>query len=187
MKWPSWHPLGKWALLGTAISGIVMAMGTDAESGQAKTGRTMARQVAMAPPRTAETIKHESLAEIAEFERLLGQKQQPDNGQKIGNAFNALSWYVAPPRPAQPPSPPQPQPPAEPMAPPLPFTYLGHFKNPDLPVPVIILGRADRIYTVSEGEVIDDAYLVGPAAAGMLEFTYLPLNIKQSLKTDIAS
>ena len=183
MKRPSWNPLGKWALLGASVSGIVMAMGTGGESGQAKTGRTMARQVAMVPPRTAETTKHESLAEIAEFVRLLGQKQRSDSGQEIGNAFNALSWYVPPP----PPPPPPPQPPAKPVAPPLPFTYLGHFKNPDLPVPVIILGRADRVYTVSEGEVIDDTYLVGPAAAGMLEFTYLPLNIKQSLKTDIAS
>lgn len=186
MKWPSWSPLGKWALLGASLSGIVMAMGTGEESAQAKKGRAVMRETAMAAPRAAETIKRESLAEIAEFERLLNQKQRPDNAEEIGNAFDTISWYAPPPPPPAPP-PSLPQPPAEPVAPPLPFTYLGHFKNQDLPAPVIILGRADRVYTVSEGEVIDDTYRIGPVTAGILELTYLPLNIKQSLKTDVAS
>ena len=185
MKRPSWSTLGKWALLGASLSGIVMAMGTGEEPAQAKKGRAAMREITMTAPRTAETIKRETLAEIAEFERLLNQKQPPDDGEEIGNAFDTISWYAPP--PPQPAQPALPQPPAEPVAPPLPFTYLGHFKNQDLPAPVIILGRADRVYTVSEGEVIDDTYRIGPVTAGILELTYLPLNIKQSLKTDVAS
>lgn len=182
MKRPSWHTLAKWALLGSVISGIVMAMGSDEELDQTRKGRAKTRQVAVAP-RTADAIKHASSAEIAELERLLHQRQQPDSNKEIRDAFDSISWYVPPPPPPAPP----PLQPATPVAPPLPFTYLGHFKNPDSPIPVIILGRADRVYTVSEGEVIDDIYRIGPVSAGMLEFTYLPLNIKQSLNTDVSS
>lgn len=181
MKRPSWHPLAKWALFGSAISGIVMAMGSDEEPDQARKGRAKMRQVALAP-RTADAINASS-AEIAEFERLLRQRQQPGSNKEISDAFDSISWYVPPPPPPAPP----PLQPATPVAPPLPFTYLGHFKNPDSPIPVIILGRADRVYTVSEGEVIDDTYRIGPVSAGMLEFTYLPLNVKQSLNTDVSS
>lgn len=185
MKRPSWHPLAKWALLGSAISGIVMAMGSDEEPDQPSKGRAKMRQVAVAP-RPADAIKHASSAEIAEFERLLRRRQQPDSNKEISNAFGSISWYVPPPPPPALPAPPPLQE-ATPAAPPLPFTYLGHFKNPDSPIPVIILGRADRVYTVSEGEVIDDTYRIGPVSAGMLEFTYLPLNVKQSLNTDVSS
>lgn len=182
MKRPSWRLFGKWALLGTAISVIVMAMIPDEEPDHARKGRAK-MQVAMASSLSAETTKRVPVVERVEFERLLGQNQQPDNGKEIGNAFNAISWYVPPP----PPPPPPPQPPAKPAAPPLPFIYLGHFKNPDSPVQTLILGRADRVYTVSEGEVIDGIYRIGPITAGMLEFIYLPLNVKQLLNTDVSS
>lgn len=180
MNRPSWSPLVKWVLLGAAASAIVMAMDAGDEPAPARKGHMKAGQVATATL-PAGAAKRAPVAERVELERLSGRK--PDGGKEIGNAFDAISWYVPPP----PPPPPLPLPPAKPEAPPLPFTYLGHFKSPDSPVQVIILGRADRVYTVSEGEVIDGTYRVGPVTAGLIEFTYLPLDAKQSLITDAAS
>lgn len=182
MKRPPWNSLVKWALLGAAGSAIVMAVASGDEPPTERKGRVKMRQVSMAMPQPAGSTKRALPAgERVELERLAGPK--PDGDGEIGNAFGALSWYVPPPPPPAPLLPP----PAQPAAPPLPFTYLGHFKDPDSPAPVIILGRADRVYTVSEGEVIDGTYRVGPVTAGLIEFTYLPLNAKQSLNTDAAS
>lgn len=177
MRRPSWHPWEKWALFCTLTGAAVMVMGSDEEPGSAKTGRAKMQQVAMASSHPVEAIKQPSSVARVEFERLLRQKQQSGSGKEIGNVFNTISWYVAPPPlPALPPPPPP-----EPAAPPLPFTCLGHYKSPDSPARIIILAWADRVFTVSEGDVIDGTYRVGPAASGMLEIIYLPLNIKQSL------
>ncbi|OGT00743.1 MAG: hypothetical protein A3F73_06225 [Gallionellales bacterium RIFCSPLOWO2_12_FULL_59_22] len=181
MKWP-WRTLGKWGLLGAATGAIAMSMSTDEEQGRAENGRAKPRQVAMASPRPAEALERAPVVKRVELERLLGQGSQPDSGKEIGNAFNATSWYVPPPPSALPPPPPP-----KPMAPPLPFTYLGHFKSPDSPADIIILSWAERVYTVTEGEVINGTYRVGPVMSGRIEFTYLPLDIKQSLNADMSS
>jgi len=44
-----------------------------------------------------------------------------------------------------------------------------------------LLVKGERIYTVSEGEVIDNTYRVERLTGGQLELTYLPLNIKQTI------
>lgn len=179
MKRPG-HPAGKWALLFALAGAAVMVMGSDEEHGPANTGRAKMQQIAQA----GRAIERPAPAAKIEFERLARQKQHPGSGMKIGNAFNAISWHAAPPPPPPAPPPSLPPAPPEPAAPPLPFTYLGHYMNPDSPAQIIILARADRVYTVSEGDVIDGAYRFGPISAGMLEVIYLPLNIKQSLKLD---
>ena len=93
------------------------------------------------------------------------------------DAFRPTSWYVPPP----PPPPPPPKPPPAPTAPPLPFTFMGRYE--DGAKKVILLVKGDRIYTVSEGEVIDNTYRVERFTGGGLDLTYLPLNIKQTLAT----
>ena len=130
----------------------------------------------MTQPRSMEPSAPLAAGERLEFERMLQQKQQADGDREIGNAFNATSWYVPPPPPPSLPPPP-------PTAPPLPFTYFGQYKDPGSAAMVIFLSNADRVYTVSEGDVIDGTYSVGPITSGQLELTYLPLSIKQSLNT----
>ncbi len=98
--------------------------------------------------------------------------------KEFHGAFAPTSWYVPPP----PPPPPKPEPPPKPTAPPLPFTYLGRYDEGDT-AEVVMLLKGDRIYTVSEGEVIDNTYRVEKVAPGAVELIYLPLNIKQSLRT----
>jgi hypothetical protein len=96
----------------------------------------------------------------------------------VKNVFVATSWFVPPPPPPKA-LPVKPLPPPPPSAPPLPFSYLGRYVEDGKLT--LMLVRADRIYTVSEGELIDNTYRIGAVSGSLLELTYLPLNIKQTL------
>jgi hypothetical protein len=169
-------PFGKLTLFGVAASAAVMAVGSDGVQAAAKDAPARMQQVSMVRPRAVEPVKPLAAAESLEFERMLQRKRQPAGDGEIGNAFSATSWYVPPP-------PPPALPPPPPSAPPLPFSYLGQYKDAASGATVIFLSNGDRVYTVSEGDVIDGTYSVGPIASGQLELTYLPLKIKQSLNT----
>ena len=109
----------------------------------------------------------------------LQPREAPSDTDKVGsNTFAATSWHVPPPPP-----PPKPvakaAPPPPPSAPPMPFSYMGRYEEGG--TRIILLVRDDRIYTVSEGDVIDNTYRVERLAGGQLELTYLPLAIKQTI------
>jgi len=114
----------------------------------------------------------------------LQRLKQTDAAAKTGiassNAFRSMSWYVPPP-PPPPRPPPKPLPPPPPTAPPMPFSFLGRYEEGE--TRIILLVRDERIYTVAEGEVIDNTYRVERLAGGQLELIYLPLNIKQTIST----
>lgn len=110
-----------------------------------------------------------------ELDRLPRENAAVATDAVVGNAFRAMSWYVPPP----PPPPSRPLPPPPPMAPPMPFSFLGRYEEGS--TRIILLVRGDRIYTVAEGEVIDNTYRVEKLAGGQLELTYLPLNITQTI------
>ena len=112
-----------------------------------------------------------------ELERLQLQKSPAETDPAASSAFKAMSWYVPPP----PPPPPKPLPPPPPTAPPMPFSFMGRYE--DGAKRIILLVKGDLVYTVSEGEVIDNTYRVDRLTAGQLELTYLPLNIKQTIST----
>lgn len=116
--------------------------------------------------------------EIPDLKLALLQRPHADTG--IKDAFAAKSWYVAPPPP--PPVKVQPPPPPKPMAPKVPFTYMGKFQE-EAGKAVIYLVKGEHVYAVSEGDVIDNTYQIGAADAQQLQLTYLPLNIKQSIRT----
>lgn len=171
-------PWSKLTLFAVAAGAAFMAMGSDEDHVPAKKGRAGMQQVAMTQSDAAAMSKPAAAKEMLEFESMLQKKQHRDPGgdRKIGNVFNATSWYVPPP-------PPPPLPPPPPAAPPLPFSFVGHYRDAESKALIIFLTDADRVYTVSEGDVIDGTYSVGPIVSGQIEFTYLPLKIKQSLNT----
>jgi len=47
--------------------------------------------------------------------------------------------------------------------------------------PKVFLQRGERLYTVAAGDVIDGQYRVERIEATTVLFTYLPLNIKQTI------
>lgn len=113
-----------------------------------------------------------------ELERLQRQAAPAETNTPASHAFRAMSWYVPPP-PPPPRPPPKPLPPPPPTAPPMPFSFMGRYEEGA--TQIILLIRGERIYTVSEGEVIDNTYRVGRLTGGYLELTYLPLDIKQTI------
>jgi hypothetical protein len=125
----------------------------------------------------SQTRQPEQTQPQVELERLSREDATAKPDPATSNVFKAMSWYVPPPPP--PPKPPPPPPP--PTAPPLPFSFLGRYEEGN--TLIILLVKGDRIYTVSEGEVIDNTYRVERLTGGQLELTYLPLNIKQTIST----
>jgi hypothetical protein len=159
---------GKWAAIGIVFAVIVVAA-PPKEGSIAKT----APQTAPAAATRAGQPSPDAVR--VELERLARMQAEADT--EVVDVFGATSWYVPPP----PPPPLPPAPPPAPTAPPLPFTYLGRYE--DAPTRLTILVKGDRMYTVSEGDVIENTYRVERVAPGLVELTYLPLNIKQSLRT----
>jgi hypothetical protein len=63
----------------------------------------------------------------------------------------------------------------------MPFTYLGLYEG--AVGKVIMLVKGDHVYTVSVGDVIENTYRIDSVEQGMVELTYLPLSIKQSINS----
>lgn len=97
------------------------------------------------------------------------------------HSFVPKSWRPPPPPPPPPAPAVKPPPPPPPSAPPVPFTFLGRYEEGG--TRILMLVRGDRMYTVSEGDVIEQTYKVGPLAGGQLELTYLPMGVRQTLST----
>jgi hypothetical protein len=97
------------------------------------------------------------------------------------NPFINKSWYAPPPPP--PPAAiaavPLPPPAPAPAAPALPFSYMGKVLAEGEQSSLFFLIRGDRLYAVTEGDLIDNTYRVDGLRSGQLGLTYLPLNIKQ--------
>lgn len=98
------------------------------------------------------------------------------------NPFSSSSWYRPPPPPVLPPTlPPEPVVPPEPTAPPLPFKYLGSYE--DGPKRLILLLKDEQMYTVTEGDTIDNTYRVERIEGSRVDMLYLPMGIIQTIDT----
>ena len=177
---PRLRKVSRWAVLGIVFTAVVMA----ATPGQDNTGEDSTAQISRDSAQPENTAVSPVRAQVnqlpletvhVELERLAHPHK--GTGMKIGNVFGATSWYEPPPAPP----PAAPAPPLVPTAPPLPFTYLGRYE--DAPMQLVFLVKGERMYTVAEGEVIDGTYRVARVTKGMVELTYLPLNITQTLST----
>lgn len=172
---PRWWLLwGKWAFIGFLLLAIVMtATSGDGTAKQPRMQQEQPEEAAYAQQKSAPLpVPEESRVEL---ERMDAAALQKKVNKETGSAFGPTSWYVAPP----PPPPPKPQPPPQPSAPPMPFAYLGLYE--DAMSKVLMLVKGDQVYTVSEGDVIENTYRIDHVNHGMVEITYLPLNIKQSI------
>lgn len=175
---PRLRKVGRWAVLGIVFTAVVMAAtpveDNTGEESTAQIPGARSENAAVSPARAQ--VSQPPLETVhVELERLA--RPHKGAGMKIGKVFDATSWYVPPP----PPPPAPPAPPPVPTAPPLPFAYLGRYE--DAPTQLVFLVKGERMYTVAEGEVIDGTYRVARVTKGMVELTYLPLNITQTLST----
>ena len=91
------------------------------------------------------------------------------------DAFKVHSWVVIPPAKKVKPLPPPP-----PVAPNTPFIYAGKLENYPKGTQVFLLGN-NKLYSVVMGEKVDMQWRLDSEDASALQFTYLPLNLKQVL------
>lgn len=95
--------------------------------------------------------------------------------EKPIDLFPVHSWAVVVPVAKTKPVPPPP-----PVAPPTPFTYMG--KMEDGPKGTLIFLMANnKVYSVSKGENVDAFWRLEGEDANQLMFTFLPLNLPQTL------
>jgi hypothetical protein len=103
----------------------------------------------------------------------------------LNDLFKSKSWFVPPPPPKPaPPPPPKVEYPQPPTAPPLPYTYLGSYQEPGGKL-AIYLTRLGKVYLVSSGDTLENLYHIDDIQDGYLGMTYLPLNIKQTLRIGV--
>ncbi|TFW32305.1 hypothetical protein [Massilia horti] len=111
-----------------------------------------------------------------------GQPPQPGAGV---NPFAPLSWQSAAApaaAPAAPALPPQVQDTASapPAPPPLPFRYLGRYAAG---VKLVFLMKGEHVLLAKAGDTLDGGWRVDRVDGPAIQFTYLPLQMKQSLAT----
>jgi hypothetical protein len=167
MKLRPWH---KWVLAAAMAVAIFLSASDEGQQAESK-------QAHASVPQTLEPEQRPQPVPRVELERLGRPNAKVAADPAVRNTFSAISWPFRPPAPAPPPQAGSTAPPA----PPMPFSYLGRYEEAGRLV--IMLVRAERIYTVSEGEVIENTYRVERLTRGWLEMTYLPLNIKQTIST----
>lgn len=146
---------------GLAVTLIASFWGGDKEISQPveRAERRTTQRVVSAPPATPVVLHSEKLhREAADW--------------PIKDIFAARSWYVPPP-------PPKALPPPPPTAPPLPFIYIGKLEEEGRTT--VFLAREGTNYSVKQGDQIDGVYRIDHVSAQAVVFTYLPLNIRQTL------
>ena len=180
MKWPSSRMRPLLAVLAVVIVIAFLPGGKQDET--VKPAKVQVQRPGSPPSQTASlqpavqqpTSQQQQSGQVhVELERLSQQKAKGESGKIVANAFTPTSWYVKPPPP--------PPPPPVPTAPPVPFTYMGRYEDP--PKRLVILAAGTKMYTVSEGEVIDGNYRVDRITDKTVDLVYLPLNINQSIST----
>jgi hypothetical protein len=142
-------------------------------------------QVAAAPSRMASPLPHVP-ARPAVAKNVPAPVEAPAPAPLI-DPFSATSW--APPAPAPTPAatqaaaaaPAVATPPPPPVAPPLPFVYVGRYVEGARQI--VMLMKGEQLLLVQQGDTIDNLYRLERVAADRIELTYLPLGMRQSVRT----
>lgn len=95
--------------------------------------------------------------------------------EKTANLFPVHSWVVVAPVPKT-----KPAPPPAPVAPPAPFVYMGKLEDGPKGTQIFLMAN-NKVYTVIKGEKVDAFWRLDGEDANQLLFTFLPLNLPQTL------
>ena len=155
----------RWLILGGLLTATLVAMVwvDDQSSPTAGTAvETSDRKTA------AKKVKAKSLR--LSLENM--QRSQGEATDQVEDLFKAKSWYVPPP-------PPKPGPPPTPTPPPLPFRYMGKLLEEGKLT--VFITNQERNYAVKAGDTIEGSYRVDRIDPQQVLFTYLPLNMQQTL------
>lgn len=95
--------------------------------------------------------------------------------EKTANLFPVHSWVVVAPITKT-----KPAPPPAPVAPPAPFVYMGKLEDGPKGTQIFLMAN-NKVYTVIKGEKVDAFWRLDGEDANQLLFTFLPLNLPQTL------
>ncbi|EUJ10014.1 hypothetical protein Meth11DRAFT_0824 [Methylophilaceae bacterium 11] len=138
------------------------------------------------PADSARTAKLPSLAiaQVTPVDKVETTPAAPSNwrimhrdtsAEKPADLFPVHSWVVVAPTPKIKPAPPPP-----PVAPPSPFTYMGKLDDGPKGTQIFLMAN-NKVYTVAKGEQVDAFWRLDGEDANQLLFTFLPLNLPQTL------
>jgi len=96
-------------------------------------------------------------------------------GQRRGEPFEARSWAPVAPAPVAR----GPVVPPKPVAPPVPYRVAGQVSHDGMNQ--VVLARDDRVFTVSEGDLLDNVYRVESIKPDAVTLVYLPLQERQQI------
>lgn len=154
----------RWLILGGLLTATLVAMvWVDEQSAESETVVVSDEGKVVAKKMKAQSLR-------LSLESL--QRTQRDEAEQVEDLFKAKSWYVPPP-------PPKPGPPPPPTPPPLPFKYMGKLLEEGKLT--VFISNQDRNYAVKDGDTIEGAYRVERVDSQQVLFTYLPLNMQQTL------
>lgn len=158
----------RWLLLGGALL-LTLLLAAGIGQPESETEAVVVEPAAVRPrgSRTAPPAELQ-IGSLASLSRDLG-------AGKVRDLFPVQSWYVPPPPPK----------PAPPKPPPLPFTYLG--KAVDDGQVTVFVAQGDRNLVVKAGDVIDGVYRADSILPPVMTFTYLPLQMQQTLEIGVAN
>jgi len=143
-------------------------------------GRPAALPVSSTQPITADALPQERLDPDVRHNPFARLNLRPLRQAGLGAPDSAKAASQAKATAAPPPDP---APPPPPTAPPLPFTAIGSIEGADATSgqPVAFLQQQQTLFVVRKGESIGQLYRVESVSSEKVEFTYLPLNQRQSL------
>jgi hypothetical protein len=134
-------------------------------------------QVELAKPASASATRAIAIRETSRPEAFddiqMDKLRHHATRQDVKDVFTSQTWYVPPPPPIAAVAP-------APSAPPLAFVYSGQLVEGEKRT--VFLSRQDHHYTVREGDVIDDTYRVNAIRGSLMELTYIPLDMKQTMQ-----
>jgi len=143
--------------VGAAVAAI--ALGLDYSQGE------RAGSIATSSSQAKTPVSPERLAQLPAREAI---------GKPRGQPFDARSWAPpAPPASKVAPAPPKP------VAPPVQYRVAGQVSHDG--VMEVVLAHGDRIFTVREGETLEDIYRIEAITPDAVTLVYLPLNERQQI------
>lgn len=155
----------RWLILSSLLTATLVAVvWVDEQAGETDVPAVEAKTT-----KSAGEAQHARKMSLA-LEKL--QRTAKEEETEIQDVFKSKSWFVPPP-------PPKPTPPPPPAPPPLPFKYFG--KLEEAGQLTVFVTKQDRNYALKAGDSIDGAYRVERVDAKGVTFTYLPLNMQQTL------
>ena len=150
--------------IGIALTGLAVVAGGVALL-VAQGGQPLPATKASSGAPSAQALTEERYAQLPSRQAI---------GKPRGEPFGSRSWA-----PAAPPARTVVAPPPKPVAPPLPYRIAGQVTHEG--VMQVVLARDDRVFTVREGETLDNTYRIESITPDAVTFVYLPLDERQLL------